>query len=229
MFGKQKMLLTSNSCIITHEIQLDKEFVKSVDELNEKAVRFIASKDKNIFKSVQLLMHIYLESEEIVLFLLNVMFKPKFFNQVKNKRKTFRILDAFCKNFIKIDQKLYKSDFWPRFTKYKQANDVDEDILEKMNIISCISMPMAQMFSTLFYNKEIDLFYPTKLSKRSKIFLDSKQIEFLIEYYKLAMEDEYVYIQTYFLLILEIFTNKTMLKTGLTPALLDYTKIIVGK
>ena len=221
------MIFDSGSFVVADEVRINKELIDLVIDLKEKTDDFIKNLDGDTYVSAKKLLNIYLESEEIVLNLLNQMFKTKFYNNVKNKRKMFKVLDAFCKNFIKIDQKLYKGLFWSKYTEYKRThNSFIEQ--EKLDILSCISMPMAQLFITLFYNKEKDLFYPTKLSKRSKIFLSDDKLKFLISYYKQIQEDEFIYIQSYFLIVIEIFTDEIMSKKGLSDAILDYVRIIVN-
>lgn len=232
------MLINSNACVISDEMQIDDEINKEFDRIADETNKFLSSSTSDILKDAKRLLQIYLDSENIMLFLFNKMFKSKFCKRVKNKRKMFRLLDGFCKNFIKIDQKLYKSDFWCKYTTYKAKNNIEtsentkqetnQPLFEKLDIFSCISMPMGQLFSTFFYSKEIDLFYPTKLSKRTKIFLAENKIELLKKYYILAQEDDFIYLQTYLLLIIEIFTTKVVLKVGLSPALLDYVKIVAG-
>ncbi|ORD94731.1 hypothetical protein ECANGB1_32 [Enterospora canceri] len=86
---------------------------------------------------------------------------------------------------------------------------------------------MAQMITTLFYSSKVDAYYPSSLSKRSKIFLSPVKLKYLLSYYNQAKKDEFRYLQAHLLMVIEIFTSEIMDRSGLDPGLLSYVNTVI--
>lgn len=220
-----------NQPIFTKNMKLSQYILDVYEKMEKNYQQFIDSCDNitinNVLKNLNLLLEIYLESEKIILYLLNEIFRDEFYEELSHKKKIFVILNKFFKYFLKIDKKLYKSNLFALYTEYKMNNNICNS-QEKLDILSCIAMPMGQMFSTLFYTKDIDKYYPSKLSKRSKILLENNKITMLKFYYDVAQEYEYVYLQMYLLILIEMFTNEVKNKQKLSDGMLGYIEIILG-
>lgn len=217
--------------IFTKNMELSQYILDVYEKMEKNYQQFIDSCDNitvnNVLDNLNLLLEIYLESEKIILYLLNEIFRDEFYEKLSYKKKIFVILNKFFKYFLKIDKKLYKGNLFALYTEYKINNNTCNS-QEKLDVLSCIAMPMGQMFSTLFYTKDIDKYYPSQLSKRSKILLENNKITMLKFYYDVAQEYEYVYLQMYLLILIEMFTDEVKNKQKLSDGMLGYIEIILG-
>lgn len=86
---------------------------------------------------------------------------------------------------------------------------------------------MGRMILSLFYHCRIDLFHPTKLSKRTKIFFSENKKDFLIFYGEIAKNEDLKYLQLYLNILSEMFVGGEYLEEDvLGKGMVDYGKLL---
>ncbi|KAL6120690.1 hypothetical protein NUSPORA_02540 [Nucleospora cyclopteri] len=180
--------------------------------------------NKDTIQKLDILLEFYLESEKMILYLINEMFRKGFYESVDNKMNIFILLNKIMKIFVNIDQMILTTDIFSKYTMYKSSFNYEN---ERLTILSCITLPMGRMILTLFCDSKNDLFHPNKLSKRTKVFLTDQKKKYLMLYQEISKIQELKYLQLYLGVICEFFIGEGFLKPDeLEKGLLDYGKLL---
>lgn len=173
---------------------------------------FVNAPDLNPPEVMKNFLSFYLQSETLILNLLNEMFNKSFMETIEKRKHIFDLLNKIMKLMIHIDIiRLKHPDIFCHYTLYKINNpkvfEKQHTELEdkRFSILSLITLPMGRMIISLFTSDKFELFYPTLLSKRARIHLDNEKKKLLYTYCRISEGYGYKYILIYFVSIYKRF------------------------
>lgn len=149
-------------------------------------------------------LYFYLSSETLALSLFNELFRPSFYDSVNKKRPLFLLLNKLLKIFITTDfLRLDNPELFCAYSlsKLKHPKSFRQNLNQteeaRLDILHSITLPMGRMILSLFADKKKELFYPSLLSKRSRILLDAENKKTLYTIAKLAEIQNFKYISLF--------------------------------
>lgn len=190
--------------------------IKSYDEIKglyKSLIKDIIDVDSELAPEVaRNFLSFYLQAETLLLNLINEMFKKSFNETIEKRKPIFNMLNKLFKIMMHVDSlRLRYPDVFCKYTEYKMNNskffskkysDLED---QKISILSLISLPMGRLILSLFTSDKFELFYPTLLSKRSRVFLDKDRKKVLYMYCRLSEKYNFKYILIYFAVIYKRF------------------------
>lgn len=193
------------------------------------------NKCKSSPKTMKRFLAFYLKGETLMLILLNELFQPSFHETINKKKPLFALLDKLMKIFISADcLRLQFPDVFCQYSLYKlYYSDKMQDLFSeseenKIDVLGCIALPMGRLILSLFSTQKTDIFYPTSLSKRTKINLCTQRKKCLYMIARLMEIHKFKYIALYLGAVYMKFFGKNSFKFDMPMTLIfkEYLELL---
>lgn len=177
----------------------------------------------------------YLKSEMLLLSLFNEMFKPHFSQTINRRKSIFVILNKLMKIFISVDcLRLRHPEIFCQFSFFKMHHGEEMDDIctevetQRLSILGCISLPMGRLVLSIFATNKLELFYPTLLSKRTRIYLCRDRQKLLYMFARLTEMHNLKYISFYMGAVYKRFFGNGSYRfdVSINPALSEYLDLL---
>lgn len=233
----QDVKFSSNTYELSEEIQNSyKELKNEYKNFKLSLLQKNISKKKSL-KILQNFLQLYLNCETHILSLFNEIFKPDFLTKISKKRPMLILFNKVMKIFISLDMLCVKyREVFCKFSLYKMENnekliiqlsDIDT---QRISILSCISLPMGRLILSIFSTNALELYYPTILSKRTRINLCEERKNILYFMANLTQYHNLKYISFYLSVIYRKFFNNLPIesKDNMTPEMIEYMNLLLN-
>lgn len=196
--------------ILSYYIDIKRKFIKLQKELKNSASNCEAS--PVIMKEF---LNFYFKAETLILILFNEIFQQTFLDRIEAKQPIFQLINKLAKIFISFDLlKLQYPDVFCQFSFYKiyysdQIHNVlMENEINKIDLLASMVLPMGRLVISIFATSNKEFFYPSILSKRSRIMLFGKRKKVLKLLSHVMIMHNFKYIAFYFGILYNKFFGK---------------------